>query len=142
VESIDPKVDAFADDVVSELSAGITTPTTTTTIPTVVHFSADVQPIFTTNCALPGCHTGPAPAQGQDLSEGKAYASIVHVASVECPNFKRVLPGAPKMSYLVFKIRGSGPCFSGGQMPLGRTALSSAARMTIVTWISQGAPND
>jgi hypothetical protein len=142
VESIDPKVDAFADDVVGELSAGIATPTTSTTIPTAVSFSADVQPIFTMNCALPGCHTGATPAAGQDLSEGSAYASIVNVTSGECPSFKRVLPGAPDMSYLVFKIRGSGPCFSGGQMPFGRTPLSSAARRTIVAWIGEGAANN
>jgi mono/diheme cytochrome c family protein len=90
-------------------------------------FAAAVQPIFSANCALSGCHAGSSPAQGMNLSQGQAYANIVNVSS-----------------YLVHKIQGtqSNVGGSGGQMPLGRNPLSQAQIDTIRQWIADGAPNN
>ena len=120
------------------------TTTTTTLAPGSVSFARDVQPLFTANCAFSGCHAGPSPAQGLDLSAGHAYGDLVNVASGECALFKRVFPGQPTTSYLVFKIAGPPqPCFSGAQMPSGgRPPLAVAEQDTIANWILQGAVNN
>jgi hypothetical protein len=123
------------------IGGGATTSTTTTEA--LVSFSADVQPIFTANCALAGCHIAPGAEEGMDLSRGKAYAAIVNVTSRECGQFKRVLPGQPDASYLVFKITGPPqPCFDGVRMPRDAPPLSAADQATIRDWIRQGAPNN
>jgi len=127
--TIEDKVDAFETAVVAALTGSVS-------------LSGDVQPIFTAKCAVPFCHTGPSPQAGMDLSAGQSHAAVVDVASGECPAFKRVLPGDPAMSYLVFKIQGSGPCFGGSQMPLAQPPLSSAEMSTIIDWITEGAPNN
>ena len=42
-----------------------------------VTLSDDVQPIFTSNCALSGCHAGTNPQQGMNLSVGQTkYAHV------------------------------------------------------------------
>ncbi len=43
-----------------------------------VSFAAQVQPIFTNSCTV-GCHSGTRPADGMDLSAGRAFAMIVGV---------------------------------------------------------------
>jgi hypothetical protein len=45
------------------------------------------------------------------------------------------------MSYLMWKLQGSGPCFTGSQMPKG-TPLSAAQINLISSWITAGAPNN
>src|SRR5450432_51108 len=66
--------------VVAQDSAGnASPPSKDVSAQTLVSFAGDVQPIFTTNCAKSGCHSSNAPMQGQDLSEGNAYANIVGV---------------------------------------------------------------
>lgn len=107
-------------------------------------FSADIQPIFTSNCALSGCHAASSPQQGQNLSAGQAYANIVNVQSMEVPTLLRVKPGAPDESYLVHKIQGTQGTVggTGGQMPLGGTPLSAAQIATIRAWITAGAQNN
>lgn len=94
--------------------------------------------IFATNCALSGCHAGPNPQQGLDLSAGQARANLVNVDSREVPSLKRVDPGNPDDSYLVMKIEDASGIV-GAQMPLGRPALSSEEISVIREWISQGA---
>jgi hypothetical protein len=122
---------------------GPTTSTTTTTTVAAVSFSANVQPIFTARCALSGCHAGPTPEEGMNLAPGKSYERIVNVTSRECGQFKRVTPGQPAASYLVFKIEGPPqPCFDGVQMPKDSLPLSAAEQDTIRTWILQGALNN
>ena len=107
-----------------------------------VSLSGQVQPIFTKSCTGNGCHAGATPAQGLDLSSASsAYANIVNVASSQCAATKRVLPGAPDQSYLVWKLKGTGACFVGSRMPKGQP-LSSADQNTIQSWISLGAPNN
>jgi hypothetical protein len=127
----------------TSIAGGPTTSTTATTAPSPVSFSAAVQPIFTAHCALPGCHSGPTPEEGLDLGAGRSYARLVNVTSRECGQFKRVLPGQPGASYLVFKIDGPPqPCFDGVRMPKNALPLSAADRDTIRTWIMQGAPDN
>jgi len=102
-----------------------------------------VQPIFTTNCALAGCHTGPSPEEGLDLGAGRSYARLVNVDSRECGQFKRVRPGRPDASYIVFKLAGPPqPCFSGDRMPRNAAPLSASDQETIRKWIAQGAANN
>ncbi len=85
---------------------------------TQVSFENDVQPIFTTNCAKSGCHSSNAPMQGQDLSDGNAYANIVGVptrydtqmnphTNFECQHMNRVEPGNPDKSFVLYKLKNS-----------------------------------
>lgn len=106
-----------------------------------VSFAADVQPIFTTNCALSGCHNAATAQAGQVLEQGVAIANIVNVPSTEQPALFRVNPGNADDSYLVRKIRGT-PGITGGRMPLNRPPLSQAQIDTIVTWVNEGAVDD
>ncbi len=109
-----------------------------------VCFERDVQPIFTVNCALSGCHAGTSPQQGQNLSEGLAYQSIVNVPANERAGMMRVSPSQPDSSYLVHKIQGTQASVggSGGQMPLGGTPLSQSQIDLIRAWIAAGAKNN
>ena len=99
--------------------------------------------IFDLNCALPGCHAGPNPQQGQDLSAGQAHANIVNVRSMERSdlNLFRVAPGDPDNSYLVWKIEGR-PEIVGDRMPRGRAPLPPEAIAAIRQWIADGAQDN
>jgi hypothetical protein len=112
--------------------------------PDAVCFARDVQPIFTDNCALSGCHAGTSPQQGQNLSQGLAYQSIVNVPANERAGMMRVQPFVPDSSYLVHKIQGTqaGVGGSGGQMPLGGAPLSQSQVDVIRAWIAAGAKNN
>jgi hypothetical protein len=105
--------------------------------------SADVQPIFSSNCALSNCHAGSNPVQGMNLSSGQAYANIVNVQSNESP-LLRVMPGEPDESYLVHKIQGTQGTVggSGAQMPFGTQPLSQDQIDLIREWITDGAQNN
>lgn len=100
-------------------------------------FATQVQPILTSKCATQLCHV-PPPAQNLDLRAGIAYRAMVGVDSTECPGTKLVVPGDPEASYVVHKIRNSGPCLIGTRMPPA-VPLSAANRATIIAWIQQGA---
>lgn len=105
-----------------------------------VTLSGDVQPVFTQRCSGAGCHGGPAPAEGMDLSAGSAYASTVGVPANQCSDRMRVAAGDPAASYLIDKIDGDSLCL-GTQMPKTGT-LPADERQIILDWIAQGAPND
>lgn len=109
-----------------------------------ISFSAQVQPIFTNNCAFAGCHAGTSPQQGMNLSGGLAHQNIVNVPSTERSGMMRVRPFQPDSSYLVHKIQGTQGTVggSGGQMPLGGTPLSAQQIALIRAWITQGARNN
>ncbi|MCL4807768.1 MAG: hypothetical protein KJ062_08220 [Thermoanaerobaculia bacterium] len=96
--------------------------------------------VFTPSCALSGCHAGPAPTSGMDLSAGRSYSQIVGVAAVGSARL-RVAPGDVSGSYLVSKIRGDAT-IAGGRMPLGGPYLSPDREQLVVDWIRRGAPND
>jgi Bacterial Ig-like domain (group 2) len=106
-------------------------------------FGADVQPIFTANCALSGCHAGPSPQQAMDLSAGKAYANIVNVHAMEA-NLDRVEPGDPEASYLLHKIQGtqSQAGGSGGRMPQNADPLPQGTIDIVRAWIQSGAADN
>ena len=141
--AVEDALDAFLDAVASSVAPPPVSTTTTIpgTIP--VSFSADVQPILTANCALAGCHAAPAPQEGLDLRPGRSYARLVNVDSRGCPRFKRVLPGRPDASYLLFKLAGPPQeCFSGDRMPDLAPPLPARDQDTIRAWIAQGAPDN
>ncbi len=102
-------------------------------------FSNHIQPIFTNNCALGGCHNSTA-QEGLNLSQGVAYSNIVNVASTQVPASMRVLPGDAANSYLVKKIEGTQ--IVGVRMPKDRSALSSVSIQNIKNWINRGAKNN
>ncbi len=105
--------------------------------------SADVQPIFTSNCATAGCHVGNNPppiGQGMDLSSGNTVSNTVNVLAAGA-SLDRIEPGNPDQSYLVHKIEGTQSQVGGGggRMPLGGSALSATEIATIRSWIAAGA---
>ena len=99
-----------------------------------------IQQIFTDHCALSGCHTGPTPQQGQDLTDAvTSYANIVGVTANERSQFKRIAPGDSLNSYMVMKLRDDARI--GGQpMPFGAYPLDPALVIKIAAWAQQGAP--
>ena len=103
-------------------------------------FSRVQAEIFTPSCAFSGCHAGPTPQQGMDLSAGKSYASIVGVRATESTR-ARIAPGDPVSSYLVSKTAGDAT-ITGSRMPLGGPYLSATTQKLLVDWVQRGAPND
>jgi len=86
-------------------------------LPATVSFVADVQPIFTQNCAIAGCHDATTSALGLNLEAGVAFDNIVAVPSQEVPTQPYITPGDPDNSYLFRKIAGA-PGIVGSRMPL------------------------
>lgn len=95
--------------------------------------------VFTPSCALSGCHSGPNPQLGMDLSAGRAYAQIVNVRAVESSR-ARIAPGDPDASYLISKVKGDAT-ITGNRMPFGG-ALPPEHVQLLVDWVRRGAPND
>ena len=96
--------------------------------------------IFSPKCAVPGCHTAPAPEQGMDLTEGHTYAFTIGVDSNELSGFKRVVPGDAADSYLYMKLAGD-PRIVGERMPFGGM-LTAAEIECVKQWIDAGAQNN
>lgn len=94
------------------------------------------QEVFNPSCALSGCHAG---SQRPDLRAGNALANIVDVASSRGTPY--ITAGDPDNSYLYLKVSGASG-ISGGRMPRGRPALSSAVLDAMREWIESGAPNN
>jgi hypothetical protein len=107
-------------------------------------FSSGVRPILVNNCAVAGCHVGPDPQQGMDLSPAVAYSNIVNVPARELPSMMRVRPFQPDSSYLVHKVQGTHVLVggSGARMPLGAPPLAQQEIDLIRSWIRQGALNN
>jgi len=103
-----------------------------------VTLARDIQPIFDASCAFVGCHAGASPQQGLDLSEGRAYASAVNVASTEVPTLQRVKAGDSANSYLFQKISRDNPAV-GDRMPQGGVPLTAGEQDLIRRWIDSGA---
>ena len=93
--------------------------------------------IFTPRCALSGCHVGPTPQAGLDLSLGNAQANLINVAATSDPNFLRVEPNDPMNSYLYMKLVND-PRIVGEQMPKGGPVLNSNELGAVFDWIGQG----
>jgi hypothetical protein len=122
------------------------TPSTTTTSTLLgrsVSFRTEIQPILTTRCALPLCHTGSFPQAGLSFMRARrSYMDLVGSPSTECPAVERVMPGSPAGSYLITKLQGAGPCFTGVPMPNGGPPLSPGELNVIIQWIAEGAPDN
>jgi hypothetical protein len=103
--------------------------------------SGDVQPVFTTSCAINGCHAGVKPQQGMLLTSGNTYSNVVNAASTECSGRTRVVPGNVDQSYLVDKLLGKNLC-TGSQMPKIGSSLAAAQLNAIRAWICSGAPDN
>ena len=102
-----------------------------------VSYFAEVQPIFTNNCAFSSCHVtgGPAPFS---LMPDTSWGSMVNVAAVSgpCRPILRVKPGSADSSALYLRIEGT----CGQQMPLGGGGpLPITLRSKIRNWINEGA---
>ncbi|HEV7735128.1 MAG TPA: hypothetical protein VGR62_23360 [Candidatus Binatia bacterium] len=72
--------------------------------PAAPSFAAVIQPILTARCANPTCHDNDSVAQGLNLSEGHAPASVVNVPSTEGGALRLVSPGSLKKSFLAKKV--------------------------------------
>lgn len=104
-----------------------------------VSFSQDIQPLFTKNCAVPDCHSGPKPRKGLVLDQGMAYQNLVDIPSKESPRQKRVASGDLSKSYLYDKVTGNQN--DGDRMP-PKKRLSKEDIELIKAWILAGAPGD
>ncbi len=101
--------------------------------PTVpVSFTADIQPIFTSNCI--SCHAG---SQSPDLTSANSFAALVTNAT---PATKYIDTATPSNSYLYQKLMGTQT--TGSQMPLGGSPLAQSKTDLVLTWITQGAKNN
>lgn len=107
-----------------------------TPTPPIEQLENEVQSIFAASCARAGCHAGPSPQKGMNLSPDQFRASIVEQPSKEKPELLRVDPGAPDSSYLVHKIEGHST-IEGAQMPLAGDKLSEKEISTIRQWITK-----
>src|SRR5581483_4288337 len=100
-----------------------------------VRFGRDVQPILTRSCAVPLCHVGENAQEQLNLAPEDSYDALLEEPSMECSG-RRVSPGMPDASYMIAKLRGSGPCFLGTQMPQ-TGALSAHDVQTITDWVTE-----
>ena len=109
-----------------------------------VTLSGDVQPIFTSTCALSGCHAGTNPQRGMNLSVEQTFTNVVNVRAMELSTMNRVTPGQPDNSYLVHKVQNTHLDVggSGFQMPKGLSPLTQMEIDLIRAWIEAGARAD
>jgi hypothetical protein len=105
--------------------------------------SGDVQPIFTSSCAVNGCHTTASHVGSLDLSLGNAYGATVNVASIEKTGTMRVAPGNAEASYLYLKITGRPePGDLSDPPPSTGLVLTQKQKDTVRDWINAGAKDD
>jgi hypothetical protein len=104
----------------------------------------DVQPIFTMRCNTRFCHGADSQVAQLNLGPGAPHASLVGVRSATqaCGAQIRVRPGMPDQSYLLWKLAGTGPCFTGVRMPKNAAPLVAAEVNIIRAWISEGAKHN
>ena len=96
-----------------------------------ISYATQIQPIFTANCAVSGCHIGPSPAAGLRLN---SYAMLIQ-GSV---NGAVVMPFEPDNSILIQQLEGTRQ----PQMPFGQAPLSDSLIQRIRDWIHQGASDN
>ena len=138
-------------------STTVTTTTSTTGAPTTSTTSTTIPPSWAAIHAAVigpvcgGCHGGSGVAGLGGLDGcNTGYASLVNVPSTELPTMDRVEPGAPTMSWIVYKLDGTQNTFDaqclggscGARMPINQPQLSAGARAAISAWITNGAVND
>lgn len=105
---------------------------------------SDIQrQVFTSSCAISGCHLGSGAIMGLNLAEGATYGSLVGVKSTEVSTLALVKPGDPDNSYLIEKLIGGNRMAAGTlKMPLGREALTDAQIDLVRDWITDGAKDN
>jgi mono/diheme cytochrome c family protein len=121
---------------VALLAAGVVTLAAQAETP--VSYAKDIEPIFVKECGK--CHGGDNPKKGLDLSDGKGYAQLVGVDSVEEPKMARVKAGDPAGSYLWLKLTHTAS--KGRGMPrtlFGAKKLPQSDLDLVQKWITQGA---
>lgn len=99
-------------------------------------FGGNVNPIFTSSCALGACHDSTTASDGLDLSPSVAYDNIVDVMSTQMMMLNRVEPFNTGDSYLFRKLTNDD--ITGSQMPLG-SMLSPDQIDAVSNWILEGA---
>jgi hypothetical protein len=97
------------------------------------------QNVFTSHCAILGCHATPNPAENLDLSQGQAYGQLVNSVSSQVPGLMRILPNNSSDSYLVIKLEGRDERMQGSTMPPGGPNLNQTTIDSIKAWIDRGA---
>jgi mono/diheme cytochrome c family protein len=100
--------------------------------PDPVSFSADVQPIFDSNCI--GCH-GQNGNGGQDLRAENSYANLVGVDATGGAG-KRVVADDPESSVLYLKMTGA-PGVGSVMPPTG--GLPAEVTDIVRQWVAEGA---
>lgn len=95
-----------------------------------ISFSQHIYPVFQVKCAFSGCHIGPNPAAGLDLSTWAGTTADPNV----------VLPGYPELSSMVWTIEG----LAGfpAMPPIGYRPLTVNQINGIRVWIKEGADNN
>jgi hypothetical protein len=96
-----------------------------------VSFSAEIQPILNSYCAISFCHGSPSPPNNLNLSD---YAGVM-TSGIHSPV---VIAFEADSSYLVQKIEGTAQ----PRMPQGGPYLSQATIDLIRQWISEGAQDN
>lgn len=95
-----------------------------------VSFAEHIYPVFQVKCASTGCHSGPNPRAGLDLTTWSGATADVTV----------IFPGYPDNSSLIWTIEGvaSFPPMP----PIGYSPLTINQINGIRTWIQEGAKNN
>lgn len=101
---------------------GPTPPYTGVCSPDTVYFTKDVLPIFSSNCAMAGCHNSVNPSENLDLSN---YNGIMVDIKAGKPNEGKIME-----------------TINDGTMPKDANPLSDAQKALLNKWISQGAKNN
>lgn len=97
-----------------------------------ISYSGQVQPVFTANCAVTGCHAmGPTPTGGLRLMNYNAVMAGGNSGDV-------IVPSDPDNSLLVKRIEGT----ITPRMPFGRPPLPDSTIQMIRAWIAQGAQDN
>jgi hypothetical protein len=100
------------------------------TVPDTISFSADVLPLFRTDCSLPDCHSGEFPAGNLNLEDAHAYNELTEEGS------GYINTANPTHSILYAQLNSpSDPMPPTGKLEQCRIDL-------ILTWIEQGAKNN
>jgi len=93
-----------------------------------VSFSKNLQPIFTSKCALSGCHV--SGGQVPDLETGVAFSSLKSANLYDT--------SSPKNSILYGRLIGT----LTPAMPIGGSSNPDNVDALVLAWITQGAKNN
>lgn len=115
------------------------TPTATPTAADLATFTRVQEEVLLLSCAFSSCHgsgTG-----GLQLDASSSYTNLVDVPSVQVPAVKRVVPGDPDGSYLMWKLEGTAGIVE-DPMPPPSGNLDAERIALVRSWIAAGALDD